>query len=102
MCNTSCNNELFTFTDKGHETKSATVATSVFIAVIVVLLTGSVITVVVYVTVKKFRKQHRKRITAASDERTNQSPNVYSTTSPNDVPTNFRERKVILISINTY
>ena len=79
-------------TDRDYETES--VVTSVFIAIIVVFLSGAVITVVVYVIVKRFRKQRRKRITAASGEMTIQSPNTYSTASPSDAPTNFRERKV--------
>ena len=88
--------QLFTFTDKAHETKSDNILpTSVLIAIIVVL-TGAVITVVVCVTVKRFQKQNRKRITAASCKMTIQSPNINSTASPNDVPANIRERKVKL------
>ena len=72
--------------------------TSVVIPIIfvTVLLSGAVITVVVYLTVKRFQKQNRKRTTAASGEMTVESPNNYSTTSPSDIPTNIGERKVKL------
>ena len=89
---------LHLYTDRDYETKSDKITTSVVIPIIIVtvLLSGAVITVVVCVTVKKFQKQNRKRITAASGEMTIQSPNIISTTSPNDDPSSIRERKVKL------
>ena len=84
------------YTGRDYETKSDNITTSVFIPIIIVLLTGAVITVVVCVTVKRFQKQNRKRITAASGEMTVESPNIISTASLNDVPSNIRERKVTL------
>ena len=89
-----CTFFLIADTDHDHETIIG-IAISVPFAIIVVLL---IITVAVCVIVKRFRKQNRKRMTAASSEITVQSPNnkFYATTSPDDVPTNFIKKKVKL------
>ena len=73
----------FQFTDTDDD--EIAIAITVLFAIIVVLL---IIIVALCVIVKRFRKHNRKRRTAASGEMTVQSPN--------DVPTNFVEKKVKL------
>ena len=92
----------FIFTDAENEAENETendnIVVPILIAIAVVLLSGAIITVVVYIMVKRFRKQ-RKSAAVSSGEMTLRSPNLYSTASPGDVPNNFRERKV---NMNTF
>ena len=77
-------------TDAENKTKNDNTVVPILIAITVVLLSGVIITVVVYIIVKRFRKSE----TVSSGEMTIQSPNIYSTASSSDVPNIFRERKV--------
>ena len=86
----------FTFTDTDHETESDTIiAVTVVLAIVVALFIGTIVTVAVCFIVKKYQEKTRNSITVASNDMSPQSYHVYSTVSPNNAPTDFRERKVI-------
>ena len=92
----SCPCPIFTDAKQKQETESITVPA--ILATIVALCIGVVLTVVVYIIVKKTR--NRKSITVASGEMTLRSPNIYSSGSSNDASTINRERKVKFSSIH--
>ena len=82
----------FTFTDTDHETESDNnIAVTVVLAIVVALLIGTIVTVAACFIVKKYQG---KSITVASNDMSPQSYHVYATVSPNNAPTDFRQRKV--------
>ena len=85
----------FTFTDTDHETESDTlIAVTVVLAIVVALLIGTIVTVAACLIVKKYQEKTRNSITVASDDMSPQSFHVYATVPPNNVPTDFSEKKV--------
>ena len=80
------------FTDAKQLQETESIVIPAILATIVALLIGAVLTVVIYMIVKK--KQTRKSMTVASGEMTLRSPYIYLSASSNNVPTITRERKV--------